>query len=169
MSKKSVTDSSKEDGELFRQTVGQVRRVDHNHVEPEPRGSTPQPRRTPDGEADDVDHSEETSFHRPGIQRAVLRRLRRGHYGMADELDLHGMTQREAQAALDEFFEEAARKRSRSVRIIHGKGRHSSRNVSVLRPMVYGWLRRRAEVVAYCAAAIGDGGGGAVVVLLRER
>ncbi|HWK51269.1 MAG TPA: hypothetical protein VNR40_15350, partial [Steroidobacter sp.] len=43
---------------------------------------------------------DELSFRRPHVPEAVLVKLRRGHYTVDAELDLHGMTGAEAKAAM---------------------------------------------------------------------
>lgn len=120
------------------------------------------------GELDDpgADPGEEMVHVRPGLQKRVIRRLRRGQYAIEAELDLHGLTRAEAGQALSDFLLDARRRRLGCVRIIHGKGRRSSNEGPVLKPAVAGWLRRRAEVLAFCSARPVDGGSGALYVLL---
>ncbi|MDX1608622.1 MAG: Smr/MutS family protein [Halofilum sp. (in: g-proteobacteria)] len=118
------------------------------------------------GALDDANLAEELLHVRPGIQKRVVRRLRRGQYAVEAELDLHGMSRAQAGRALAEFMQDARRRRFGCVRIIHGKGRRSSNEGPVLKPAVAAWLSRRAEVLAFCSARPADGGSGAVYVLL---
>jgi DNA-nicking Smr family endonuclease len=97
-----------------------------------------------------------------------LRRLRRGQYAIRDEIDLHGMTQDEARAALGAFLAEAMLHDRRCVRVIHGKGRGSGHRGPVLKSAVNRWLRRHAAVAAFCSARRNDGGTGALYVLLSR-
>lgn len=116
----------------------------------------------------DVESGEELGFRRDGVSESVLRRLRRGEYAVRDELDLHGMTQDEARAALGAFLAEAALHDRRCVRVIHGKGRGSGNRGPVLKSAVNRWLRRHAVVAAFCSARRNDGGTGALYVLLAR-
>lgn len=111
---------------------------------------------------------EEMVYARPGLQRRVLLRLRRGHYSLGAELDLHGMTVPVARLALQDFLLECRRRHLRCIRIIHGKGRRSSNQGPVLKFKVDRWLRQREDVLAFCSARPTDGGTGAVYVLLRH-
>jgi DNA-nicking Smr family endonuclease len=109
---------------------------------------------------------EELVYHRPGLQSAVLRRLRRGEYRVQREIDLHGLTVAEAKQALREFLIEALEQQVRCVRIVHGKGLRSGHRGPVLKSAVDAVLRRSGAVLAYVSARPADGGTGAVYVLL---
>ncbi len=113
--------------------------------------------------------AEELSHAQPGIQERVLKRLRRGRYAMQAELDLHGLSRAQAGAELAAFLADCRQRGLTGVRIIHGKGRRSANDGPVLKPAVAGWLRRRAEVLAFCTARPVDGGSGALYVLLARR
>lgn len=115
----------------------------------------------------DVETGEELSYGRPGLRPGVLRRLRRGHFPLQAELDLHGLTTPEAHAALADFLRECAHGGARCVRVIHGKGLRSRHRGPVLKGKVNLWLRRRDDVLAFVSARPADGGTGAVYVLLR--
>lgn len=116
----------------------------------------------------DVESGDELSFRREGVPESVLRRLRRGDHAVRDEIDLHGMTQDEARAALAAFIAEAAHHGRRCLRVIHGKGRGSGHRGPVLKSAVNRWLRRHDAVSAFCSARRNDGGTGALYVLLRR-
>ena len=116
----------------------------------------------------DVESGDELGYRRDGISESVLRRLRRGEYAIRDEIDLHGMTQDEARAALGAFLAEALLHDRRCVRVIHGKGRGSGHRGPVLKSAVNRWLRRHAAVAAFCSARRNDGGTGALYVLLSR-
>lgn len=113
-----------------------------------------------------VGGGEELVFHRPGVQESVVRKLRRGHYRVQAEIDLHGLTVAEAKQTLREFVAEAVERHMRCVRIIHGKGLRSGHRGPVLKGAVSGVLRRMGVVLAYVSARQVDGGTGAVYVLL---
>jgi DNA-nicking Smr family endonuclease len=110
---------------------------------------------------------EPLSFSRPGVQRHVLRQLRRGGSSIEDELDLHGLTVAAARPLLIRFLNACGRRGLRRVRIIHGKGMRSEMGEGVLKRMVASWLTQRDDVLAYHEARPADGGSGAVIVLLR--
>lgn len=117
----------------------------------------------------DVETGEELLFRRAGVPADVLRALRRGRYTVAAELDLHGLTEREAKQVLREFLAEALQCGRRCVRIVHGKGHGSGPRGPVLKRAVNHWLRQTAAVQAFASARSTDGGTGAVYVLLSSR
>lgn len=106
---------------------------------------------------------------RPGLGVDVLTRLRRGHWSVQGELDLHGLTADEAHGTLTDFIVDARSRGIRCVRVIHGKGLSSRNREPVLKGKVRRWLTQWDEVLAYCEAPRHAGGGGAVIVLLRSR
>ena len=114
-----------------------------------------------------LETGEEASYLQRGVSRQALRRLRRGHWVVQAELDLHGMRQPEAHLALAEFLASCLRRNHRCVRVVHGKGLGSVNREPVLKGKVRGWLARRSEVLAFCQAPATQGGGGALLVLLR--
>lgn len=114
----------------------------------------------------DVESGDELSYRRRDVAESTLRRLRRGEYAVRDELDLHGMTQDEARAALAAFLADAADHGNRCVRIIHGKGLRSGHRGPILKSAVNRWLRRHDAVRAFCSARRNDGGTGALYLLI---
>jgi DNA-nicking Smr family endonuclease len=108
----------------------------------------------------------EQTFRRAGLGADVVSKLRRGHWAVQAELDLHRHTSDQAHAALVLFLAEARSHGWRCVRVIHGKGLSSPNREPVLKGKVRRWLTHRNEVLAYCEAAGHGGGSGAVVVLL---
>lgn len=107
------------------------------------------------------------SWRRDGIGPDVVRKLRRGHWILQDELDLHGATREVARELLSAFVHNAFRRGLRCVRVIHGKGLGSIDGQPVLKSKVFGWLIQKDEVLALCQARAQEGGAGALVVLLR--
>jgi DNA-nicking Smr family endonuclease len=114
-----------------------------------------------------IETGEELVYLRDGLATDTLRKLRRGHWVIQDELDLHGHTTDEARSAVALFMQDCLREGFRCVRIVHGKGLRSKNREPVLKAKVGNWLRQREEVLAYCQARQADGGAGAVVVLLK--
>ncbi|MDZ7789351.1 MAG: Smr/MutS family protein [Xanthomonadales bacterium] len=173
---------SDDDTDLFRAAVGDVRRIrskrDHSRPAPPP----PRPSQRERDEArvmDDLAHGpidfssvetgEEITYLRPGLQNRVLTRLRRGHWRVEDELDLHSMNLEAATGSIRRFLLEADRDRMSCVRIIHGKGLRSGPGGPQLKRLTARLLSRHNRVAAFASAPPHDGGTGAVYVLLRAR
>ncbi len=114
-----------------------------------------------------ADIEDEQSFLRGAVSPDLLRKLRRGHWTIDAEIDLHGHSQDEAHEALMEFMRKARVTGWRCVRIIHGKGLSSHQKIPILRNKVRRWLQQKDEVLAYCEPRPNGGGSGAVLVLLR--
>ena len=114
-----------------------------------------------------LDADEEASWGREGIAPGIVRKLRRGHWIVQSELDLHGARVGEARDMVGDFLREAIRHRQRCVRVVHGKGHGSIGKQPVLKGKVRSWLMQKDEVLAFCQARECDGGGGALIVLLR--
>lgn len=108
------------------------------------------------------------TFVRKGLGSDLLNRLRRGHWSVQGELDLHRLNRDEARDALADFLFEARSNGWRCVRVVHGKGLSSPNREPVLKDKVRRWLAQREEVLAYCEAPRHAGGGGAVLVLLKS-
>ncbi len=119
-------------------------------------------------EPDPTESIDALAYRGPGIQDSVWRRLRRGGYRITAELDLHGLNRERAYQAVAEFLTDCHVHDQRCVRIIHGKGLGSPNTGPVIRTLLDGWLRRRKDVLAFCAARPHDGGTGAAYVLLRS-
>ena len=106
-----------------------------------------------------------------GVDARTRQRLRRGQLPVDRRLDLHGMTQREAHAALARALAAAQAAGARCALVITGKGDISG-ETGVLRRMVPRWLREApndARVLDFAEARQRDGGAGALYVLLRRR
>jgi DNA-nicking Smr family endonuclease len=114
-----------------------------------------------------LDEDPALSYSRDGVGPDVVKKLRKRHWPIQDELDLHGLTRDGARDAVTDFLHRANRRGVRCVRIIHGIGYGSPRGEPVLRGVVHSWLVQKNEVIAFCAAGRSDGGHGALVVLLR--
>lgn len=115
----------------------------------------------------EIEAGDEWSYLRPGMSRQTLRRLRRGYWGIQENLDLHGFTRDEARQELSAFLEACLQERYRCVRVIHGKGLSSKNREPVLKIRIGNWLMQRADVLAFCQAKPEDGGGGAILILLK--
>lgn len=114
-----------------------------------------------------LDEDPSMSYARDGVGPDVVKKLRKRHWPIQDELDLHGLTRDGARDALTDFLHRANRRGVRCVRIIHGIGYGSPKGEPVLRSIVHSWLVQKNEVIAFCAASRSDGGHGALIALLR--
>jgi len=104
------------------------------------------------------------------ISRAQLARLRRGDPAPEREVDLHGLSARDAEQRLAGELAEADHAGARCLLVIHGRGIHSQAG-AVLREALPEWLARgpHAErVMAFAVAPRSLGGPGATLVLLRR-
>ena len=106
------------------------------------------------------------SFRRPGVGADVVTRLRRGHWSIQAEIDLHGLRRDEARDELSAFVRHAAQRGQRCLRVVHGKGHGSPGKQPVLKGKVQRWLGQSAEVIAFTQASGPQGGAGALIVLL---
>jgi DNA-nicking Smr family endonuclease len=111
---------------------------------------------------------DELLFRRPHVPEDVLVKLRRGHYAVDAEVDLHGLTGAEAKAVMRDFVAESSQRHMNCVRIIHGKGKRSGPRGPVLKNIVNRWLQHTDAVLAFASARTIDGGSGAVYVLLKR-
>jgi len=114
-----------------------------------------------------LDEDPSLSWSAPGVGPDVVKKLRKRHWPVEDELDLHGLTRDLARSHVDAWLRKSTKRGIRCVRIIHGVGYGSAGGEPVLRGMVHSWLVQTAEVVAFCVANRADGGNGALIVLLR--
>ena len=106
------------------------------------------------------------SFRRPGIGVDVVGRLRKGHWALQGQIDLHGCTRDEARELLAAYIRESHRRGLRCLRVVHGKGHGSPGRQPVLKAKVQRWLAQCGEVIAFAQASGPQGGAGALVVLL---
>jgi len=111
----------------------------------------------------------EQTFARRGLGTDILSKLRRGHWSVRGELDLHRLNSEEARDVLADFLFAARQHGDRCVRVIHGKGLTSPNREPVLKGKVRKWLAQWDDVLAYCEAPQHAGGGGAVLILLRGK
>ena len=174
---------SEEDRELFRKSVAGAKPLKTKKKAPA-RRAKPLPRaRFSDAEKravleeslrleqqdTDTFTGEELWYAKPGVQHALMRKLRRGQYSPRAELDLHGLRSEDARVLVAEFLYGAQQRNYRCVRIIHGKGLGSGPKGPVIKQKLGGWLRQRKDVLAFCSARPMDGGSGVLYVLLGKQ
>ncbi len=177
MAKKILTP---EDSNLFRQAIGTVLIVKRDKVSLTP-VNKPKPYPKPavinvEGHLIDTATSlaiapvgieDSLSFLKTGLQNKVLKKLRRGYFGLDAEIDLHGLSSDEAKRQLLNFLYRCIEEGCRCVHIVHGKGHRSPDNHPILKNNLNLWLRQHKDVLAFCSAAPKNGGTGAVLVLLQ--
>jgi DNA-nicking Smr family endonuclease len=108
---------------------------------------------------------------RPGpVDSATLERLKRGQVNVDARIDLHGMDQRQAFAALMGFVDSSSRAGRRALLVITGKG-SLSQGGGVLRRNVPHWLMSSPlsrRILTIAPAHTRHGGDGALYVMLRR-
>ena len=176
MTKKTI---SSDDIALFRDTVGKVRAVDTNTVVLRPdKKPRPVPALKPLEQVDplqnEVEQGLETLFQEdkvgflaPGLQKSVLKKLRKGYYGLDAVIDLHGLTSQEAKRQLLRFLHFCVEDGCRCVQVVHGKGYNSPDNQPILKNDINLWLRQHKDILAFCSTPPKAGGAGALYVLLK--
>lgn len=123
------------------------------------------------GPFDIADTTEHVEGRAHGVDRRLLRRLRRGDFSLQAHLDLHGLTRDEARDAVESFVARSRTLGRRCVLLVHGRGLNSRDQVPVLKPALVSWLSRGRlgrQVLAFATARPTDGGAGALYVLLRK-
>lgn len=168
-----------EDIHLFRSTVGQVKKISSDKVTLRPNQKPkPFPRKQPaqaenqfsktlDNGIERLNQEDSMGFLVSGLQKNVLKKLRKGYYGCDASIDLHGMKSQEAKQHLSRFLQHCIEEGFRCIHIIHGKGYRSLNNQPVLKNDLNIWLRQHVNVLAFCSANPKQGGTGAVLVLLK--
>ncbi len=174
---------AREEANIFRSSVGKVEAlktaVKHHPVpaKPEPlpfqhiadEQAALQESLSDEFDADSLLETDENlSYTRSGVGQDVVRKLRKGHWVIQAQLDLHGLRRDEARDSLGEFLRKCMRNGTRCVRIIHGKGLGSINKEPVLKQKVRNWLIQKDEVLAFSQATAADGGSGALIVLLKS-
>lgn len=173
-----------DEAQVFRRSIGEVTPLSGaltQRVAPTRAHPRPVPRQTQQDEAavlaeslsDEFDAAslletdDRLSYRRSGLSMDVVQRLRRGHWVIQAQIDLHGLRRDEARDALTLFLQDALKRGLRCVRVIHGKGLGSVNRQPVLKDRVKHWLAQKKEVLAFCQARAQDGGSGALLVLLQ--
>lgn len=163
---------SKEDSELFRQTLKNVKPLKAKHKKkiffpkiPNKNISIRAVVKEPpvinldDFKQQQVTAEERVFFAKPGLQHKVLKQLTRGNIRPEAMLDLHSHTVSSTKIALEKFLIECQMQKLRCVLIIHGKGQ------AIIKNAVYNWLNNYPKTLAISSAAPKDGGTGALYLI----
>lgn len=106
-------------------------------------------------------------WKKDGVQQAVFAKLRAGQYPIDDDLDLHGLTVKEARSAVYGFIKRALSRDQRTLLIAHGRGEKSA-TPARLKSYLAAWLPELPEVIALHSALPRQGGTGALYVMLKK-
>jgi len=174
--------TTNEEKDLFRKAMADVSPLKHT---PRAMPERPRPRRQrraelgqpselstfPLSDSEPLQAWETPSGHifwqRSSLRPREVRRLKRGEFSKAWQIDLHGMTRDEAARALHRFVSQAHQAGARHLLIITGKGYHSEGGESVVRKVAQQTLEHLPMVLAFTSAQPADGGTGAFYVFLR--
>ncbi|MDA8086323.1 MAG: Smr/MutS family protein [Nitrospiraceae bacterium] len=185
---KSVRESEKSDHELFLEAMKGVREIKEFKEASGPARPKPRAPRKGDSRREEdvvINHlsmlvrgrepitlsqtGEYIEWTGPGTNPGIARRLHSGEFTVGEYIDLHGMTREKAFDALRFFLQEARRKRTFCVKVIHGRGLRSPAG-PVLKEAMIKWLQGpfRKYVRAYSSARACDGGPGATYIILKS-
>jgi DNA-nicking Smr family endonuclease len=106
----------------------------------------------------------------PGLDKRSAERMKKGEMEIDGRLDLHGMTQDTAHAALIAFIGRAYDAGRRCLLVVTGKGYREG--TGVLRANVPRWLNQspcRERILGFSHARPQHGGEGALYVLIKRR
>ena len=158
---------------LFREAMTEVTQLPkQNRVAAAPVArSTNKPRPKPAAANKPTTHSGEPQplveqWLRSGQSPAIAKPLRGDDFHIDGQLDLHHLKADEARRQLRRFLDQADRDHCRRLRIVHGRGLHSTGR-AVLPELVQDELRLDPRVIAFRLAGRFDGGAGAVRVLFK--
>lgn len=110
------------------------------------------------------------------IDRRTAEKFKRGEFKIERRLDLHGLTEKEAFSAVEDFVRNAYLQKLRCVLIVTGKGIIREDDAwyekkGILREALPSWLNNpelRPLILSICQAKPEDGGNGAFYLLLRR-
>lgn len=179
---------SPEEAALWRALTGDVEKLpEADYSEPESIENTEKPEHSDNAPIRETVLPErqaaQPSPQGQDMDRRTEERLRRGKLKIEATLDLHGLTQDEAHAALQSFIKAQHGRGARCLLVITGKGRKRRANSEddphwlaprsgVLRERVPVWLQDnvlKPYILKAVPAQPRDGGGGALYVYLRRN
>ena len=105
----------------------------------------------------------ETSEKKRHISRRIANNM-----AIDDVIDLHGQTQDEAWASLENFVDKCRRSGYRKILIIHGKGNHSQAEGGILKTLVGKFVALSSSLGISGHPENKDGGSGATWAIIRR-
>lgn len=167
---------SQDEQQLFRQSVGKVKRITSDKLHLRPKDTSRIPHTPSENHDSNTLHKpvsqvygdDTLRFISPGIRKDVLRKLENGFFDIDAELDLHGLNTHQAYQTFHNFIRGCSQDGLYSIHIIHGKGYRSTEH-PILKNELNRWLRQHSEVLAFCSSKSDEGGTGAVYVLLALK
>jgi len=181
MTKKETPKISKEESNLFRESVADVKPLKsakrHTHQSPPKITNKTTPANTDTSqhttfvESDyvtQVGADEILEFSVSGVQHKLQKKLRQGRFIIDRKIDLHGLTAAQSGIKLDQCIKTSVANSNRCILLIHGRGSRSAECFPVLKSHVNEWLRHCPSVIAFVSALPKDGGPGAMYVLLKQ-
>lgn len=172
---------SKEDEAFWRETVKGVRKTAESPVvtPPEPEIKIKIRQHTSYAAIQEFSSYSKNldDFNAGGIDSATLRKFKKEEFRIEAVLDLHGRTEDDAFAEVDDFVAKSYERGLRCIMIITGKGGiHQEDDIfaprGVLKQRVPQWLdmpRLRALILIYKHPSERLGGNGALYILLRRN
>ncbi len=172
---------TEEDRRLFRESVGQVKRIfsnttaSHNKTIKSNTSHTARIAKTQpvldmlsdetqwldiplDSQIESVKHTNDN---------ALFKKLKKGQFLIDDSIDLHGLTIKQARDQLAIFLAQSQLRQYTCLLIIHGKGNHSPHGAK-LAARVRKWLEIHPSIRAFINAPKALGGNGASVCVLYK-
>lgn len=167
--KRNITDQEKE---LWQQAMKDVKRLDTTiHKTVKKVETKPTIQETPTLE--DIAQKISEARQLQPLDRNFLKKMKQGKVQVEARLDLHGMTQDQAFAALRQFIPSSYAQGKKILLIITGKGGmalgEDDRPKGILKQNVPKWLQTFSEVLSVSAAMKPHGGDGALYVVLRRQ
>ncbi len=111
--------------------------------------------------------SDVINYAKYNVSPKILKKMKSGNIDSVPVLDLHGQNVIEACESMSQFI--YYHQNQQFVQIIHGKGYHSQRGMSLLKTQVVHFLKQHPGVVAFNSCPSKDGGTGAVFALLKQN
>ncbi|ACL29919.1 endonuclease SmrB [Buchnera aphidicola] len=91
----------------------------------------------------------------------VLKNLKKGRYNPDISIDLHGLTQHQAQQALGELITTCQKEKIFCAHIMHGHGKH------ILKKQTPFWLSQHPDIIAFHEAPKFFGSDAAIIVIIE--
>ncbi len=118
---------------------------------------------------DNLDHIEvekEFWYKSEGTKTKILEKLRKTKKNEFNYIiDFHGLTKKQAKLNLDKLLKLCLEKNYRKLKVIFGKGHHSSKNPELVKIVISYCIKSR-YIKAACSAKKNDGGIGVIYIQL---